>query len=170
MPTVVLACGNPSRGDDALGPNLLQRVLDLGEGAGGPARLVTDFQLQIEHALDLVGCDLVLFVDASASGAAPFAFQPVMADVAPTYTTHALSPGAVLQVYRAIYRAPPPPSFILAVRGYEFSLGERLSCEAENNLDKAEEMVRKLLNKRDVKSWRLESKELAGNHGSEIAS
>jgi Ni,Fe-hydrogenase maturation factor len=50
---VVLGCGNPSRGDDALGPALLDRVeewLRL-----HPDRRVValgDFQLQVEHTLD----------------------------------------------------------------------------------------------------------------------
>ncbi len=50
-PILVLGYGNPSRGDDALGPLLLdfiQQHLDTSQ-----FEIVTDFQLQIEHALDL---------------------------------------------------------------------------------------------------------------------
>ena len=50
MSVVVFAVGNPSRGDDALGP-LLMAGLEQQDWPG--VQLVSDFQLQIEHALDL---------------------------------------------------------------------------------------------------------------------
>jgi hydrogenase maturation protease len=67
---LVLAVGNPSRGDDALGPALLERLRDAGVDAAGDVELLTDFQLQIEHALDLQGRQAVLFVDAARPGVA----------------------------------------------------------------------------------------------------
>jgi hypothetical protein len=53
-PLLVLAVGNPSRGDDALGPALLDALAALAaQGADrlGDIELLSDFQLQIEHAL-----------------------------------------------------------------------------------------------------------------------
>ncbi len=46
---------NPSRGDDALGIGtlLLERRHESGADAAGDFKLLTDFQLQVEHALDL---------------------------------------------------------------------------------------------------------------------
>ena len=73
-PVVVFAVGNRSRGDDALGPLLLERlaaVLDA-EGRGSRFELIDDFQLQIEHALDLAGRRLALFIDAGTGTPAPF--------------------------------------------------------------------------------------------------
>ena len=49
---VVFAAGNDVRGDDALGPLLLARIEGL---AMATVRCVFDFQLQVEHALDLDG-------------------------------------------------------------------------------------------------------------------
>ena len=60
LPVVVFAVGNPSRGDDALGPLLAERI----EAAFPDIVVISDFQLQIEHALDLVGAELILFIDA----------------------------------------------------------------------------------------------------------
>jgi len=62
VPVVVFACGNPSRGDDALGPLLLDQLqiwLDE-EGLADGFELISDFQWQIEHALDLV-CQCAAF-------------------------------------------------------------------------------------------------------------
>ncbi len=70
---VVFAVGNRSRGDDAIGPLLLER-LDAwlaGDGRGADFELIDDFQLQIEHALDLAGRRLALFIDAGDGHAAP---------------------------------------------------------------------------------------------------
>ncbi len=58
---VVLAVGNDARGDDALGPLLLDR---LAASAWPGVRTVLDFQFQVEHALDLEGAAGAVFVDA----------------------------------------------------------------------------------------------------------
>ena len=146
-PVLVFAWGNPSRGDDALGPALLEMLASCqrqGELAG--VELLTDFQLQVEHALDLQGRERVLFVDASVSAQAPCELHPLQAERDTSYTTHALSPGAVLAVYAQICDVPPPPAFLLSIRGYEFELGQPLSAKARANLRDACEQACEFLN------------------------
>ena len=137
-PLLVLAIGNPSRGDDALGPLFLERVsVALAtEIASGAIELVTDFQLQIEHALDLEGRRRVVFVDASVRATPPFEFSRLSAERDGSSSTHAMSPGAVLETYRGI-AGEPPESWVLAIRGERFELGEPLSDPAEAHLDAA---------------------------------
>lgn len=139
-PLLVLAIGNPSRGDDALGPLFLDRIeAELGgEIAAGRVELVTDFQLQIEHALDLRERRLVVFVDASVRAEAPFTFTRIEAEPRRDASawTHAMSPAAVLDTYRAVV-GEPPESWVLAIRGERFELGEGLSPAAAQNLDAA---------------------------------
>jgi hydrogenase maturation protease len=138
-PDLVFGYGNPSRGDDALGPMFLDRVraATLGDAAAGGRELLTDFQLQPEHALDLRGRRRVLFVDASATCAEPFELRRLApAPQAPVFS-HAYEPGALLAVYQRIERAPAPPAWTLAIRGYAFELGAPLSAKAEANLDAA---------------------------------
>ena len=152
---LILAVGNPSRGDDALGPLFLERLAALREQRddGNAVELLTDFQLQIEHAVDLENRALALFVDASMSCPPPFQFtrlQP-MRDI--SYTSHALSPAAVLHVYRQINHTSPPPAFQLAIRGEHFELGESLSATAEAHLAAALTFASRLLTKQDVESW-----------------
>jgi hydrogenase maturation protease len=134
----VLAYGNPSRGDDALGP-LLIRDLEVRQAAGELEQvdLLTDFQLQIEHTLDLQGRALVVFVDAVASGAEPFSFDSLLPESDVGYTTHAMTPGELLRVYQQVTQESAPQARMLAIRGYDFDLGSPLSTAAGRNLAKA---------------------------------
>lgn len=133
MPILVIGIGNPSRGDDALGPLAVERLraLDL-----PGVELLTDFQLQVEYALDLQGRAEVIFVDAAASGPAPYAFAPVTAAADASVSSHALSPAALLHACQQL-DVPPPPAYVLAIRGDAFELGEDLSAAAAANLEAA---------------------------------
>jgi hydrogenase maturation protease len=103
--------------------------------------LLTDFQLQIEHATDLQHRQRVVFIDASLTASPPYEFQPVLPAQDLSYTTHAMSPAAVLSVYQQIYRQPPPSAYMLSIRGYTFELGEPLSSRAGSNLQTAFKFV-----------------------------
>jgi hydrogenase maturation protease len=144
---LIFGYGNPSRGDDALGPELIRLLED--EQPRRPswagATLLTDFQLQPEHALDLDGRDAVVFVDAAASGPEPYALTRLAAGRDPSYTSHALSPAAVLHVREAILARPVVPAYLLAIRGYGFELGDPMSESALANLDAAVRAVSELL-------------------------
>lgn len=137
-PLLILACGNPSRGDDALGPLLIER-LEERQRAGALTRvdLLTDFQLQVEHALDLQGREQVVFVDAAAQGTEPFSLTSVQPEPAAGYSTHAVAPGSVLRVLEQITPDRAPLARLLAIRGYSFELGDPPSDAAIANLAQA---------------------------------
>lgn len=140
-PILIIGIGNPSRGDDALGPLLIERL----EALQTPdVELLTDFQLQVEFALDLQGRQQVIFVDASLTAAAPFTCTPAVAAEDHSYSSHALSPAAVLHAYRQLIGAPPP-AWILAIRGVAFELGAGLSAEAAANQEAAYAWLRNRL-------------------------
>ena len=130
-PTLIFGWGNPSRGDDALGPLFIEHAeaLELGE-----VDCLTDFQLQVEHALDLQGRQRVLFVDASVDAAAPFTLTPLSPRKDASFTSHAMSPESVLQVFRDLQDEDPPPCWLLAIRGESFELGAAMTPAAETNL------------------------------------
>jgi len=153
-PVLIFTYGNPSRGDDALGPamfDLLERhkekSCDLKD-----VDLLTDFQLQIEHAIDLEQRRGILFIDASVSSSSPFALQKLQAEQDDSYTTHAMSPASVLSVYRKINQKEPPPSYLLSIRGYEFGLGQEMTRQAQENLQQAFQFINKLV-ATDVEDW-----------------
>ena len=133
-PVLVFGWGNPSRGDDALGPLFVERVeaLDL-----PGVECLTDFQLQVEHALDLHGRRLVLFVDASVDAAAPFEVSQVVPARDESFTSHAMSPRSVLQVYCDLEDEEPPPTWQLAIRAERVELGDGLSPAAAEGLEAA---------------------------------
>lgn len=129
-PRLVLAIGNPSRGDDALGPALVARLEDR---VGEDVELLTDFQLQVEHGLDLAGRTEVIFVDAAESGPEPFVFLDLYPAAEASFSSHALSPAALLDSARRLFGAVPPAR-LLAIRGHAFELGAPLSVQADKNL------------------------------------
>ncbi len=137
-PLLVLGIGNPSRGDDALGPLFVERASDAlaPEIASGALELLADFQLQIEHALDLEGRRRVVFVDASVRAAPPFELSRIVARRDGSCSTHAMSPAALLETYRGVV-GEPPESWVLAIRGERFELGDPLSEHAQAHLDAA---------------------------------
>jgi hydrogenase maturation protease len=154
-PIVVFAVGNPSRGDDAIGPELcarLEKWLEI-EGLAGQFELIEDFQLQIEHALDLQDRQLALFIDAGANTPAPFTFQRTAPATGIAHTTHELPPEAVLQVYLQTEAAEPPPAFVLCVSGEEFELGEPLSAAAESHLEAAFDLLMQLCRQPVLAEW-----------------
>jgi hydrogenase maturation protease len=133
-PLLVLAVGNPSRGDDALGPALAERLEAL---APPGVEVLVDFQLQVEHCLDLCGRRLVVFVDAGAGTPAPYELREPRATGRLAHTSHALDPEAVLAAYRRVLVSEPPPALVLCVRGESFELGAPLSATAVAHLDSA---------------------------------
>lgn len=141
-PILIFGWGNPSRGDDALGPLFVERIAALGLPN---VECLTDFQLQVEHALDLVGRQRVLFVDASLAAAAPFTVNPLQPARDASFSTHAITPEAVMQVYADLQDEPPPPCTLLALRGEHFELGAGLSPAAAAHLEAALAWVRNWL-------------------------
>lgn len=145
-PVIVFCIGNPSRGDDALGPYVHGQLENWLKSAGLDAtvELIEDFQLQIEHALDLAGRQLAIFVDAGAETPAPLVFRPLAASTVVSHSTHALPPESVLQVARQT-GIELPPAYVLCVRGESFALGEPLSPAANVHAAAALALLQRLL-------------------------
>ena len=146
---LVFAYGNPSRGDDALGPAMFDLLRDK---LPDDVELLTDFQLQIEHAMDLVQRSAVIFIDASLSAEPPFQFYPLAAARDHSYTSHAMSPTSLLDAYQKVNKRQAPPAFMLEIRGYKFELGQPMSEQAEINMTQAVSFMRDLLDK-DIADW-----------------
>jgi len=151
---VLIGYGNPSRGDDALGPALLACAqVWLAEHPAVDVRLVEDFQLQVEHGLDVAESDLALFIDADVLGPAPFSLRRVFAARDSTYSTHELSPEAVLHVAQQVTGRAAPPAWLFGVRGVKFVLGETLSAAAAGHLEAAWVELQQLLADPRPEAW-----------------
>lgn len=135
-PLLVFGWGNRSRGDDALGPLCVEQL----RGAlsfRDDIEFLDDYQLMVEHALDLGGRERVLLIDASLGCAPPFETLQLRPAADGSLSSHALSPQALLQVYRELHDEDPPPCTLLALRGMRFELGEPPSAAALAHLDAA---------------------------------
>jgi hydrogenase maturation protease len=166
-PVLLFAVGNESRGDDALGVLLLRELgawlttnkklfsglpLDLQSG-GDMFELLEDFQLQVEHAIDMKDRRLVLFIDAGMDTITPFSFyraQPINTSV---LYSHSIAPETLLKVYTQFYCEAPPDVFILCIRGESFELGEGLSEHAADQLATAIKFSKRLLQAPEVDAW-----------------
>lgn len=142
---LIIAYGNPGRQDDGLGPALAER-LDALSLAG--VEIDSDYQLTVEHALDISRVDIVIFVDATQEDIEPYYFKPLYFDVADAdlgFSTHRISPQAVLKLSDELFQSTAR-AYVLGIRGYEFSqIAEGLSSSAIENLNKTEAFIKPLL-------------------------
>jgi len=151
QPILIFGYGNPGCGDDAVGPDLIDRIeaMQLQD-----VECITDMQLQVEHVIDMEDRKLVLFVDADASCADPVHLSEIAAEKDGSYTSHAMSPHALLQAYQQVYGCDAPPCFLLRIRGYHFELGDAYSSQASANLEIAIALTQQLCRTADIAQWR----------------
>lgn len=134
---LVLGYGNPGRQDDGLGPAAALHLATL----RWPHLVAFDtYQLNIEDAMDVAAHEIVWFVDAAKTGAQPFAVRELAPASTIEFTSHILSPEALLAITRDFY-GKTPQAFMLAIRGYEFEFIEALTPGAMNNLKAALTML-----------------------------
>ena len=151
---VVLACGNEARGDDALGPAFVAQAEAMHPPPGIALAFVADFQLQPEHALDLAGKDLALFVDADVDVPQGGRFRELAPAASPALTTHGMSPAAVLDAWRRAFGTAPPPAFELALHAERFELGAPMSTSARAGLRTGLAVFAKLCARATLPAWR----------------
>ncbi len=129
----VYGYGNPGRQDDGLGPAIIDRLEK--ENVEGVA-LDSNYQLNIEDAVDISQSGAVIFIDASVSGKEPFEFYEIEPSGEIAFTTHSISPESVMAICEDLYNAKIP-AYVLAIRGYSWNFNESMTPEAEENLDRA---------------------------------
>mgnify|MGYP003412199035 FL=1 len=151
--TLIFGWGNPSRGDDALGPLFIERLEALASQhpEWGALEFLCDFQLQVEHALDLRGRQRVLFVDAGLPAGAPFSVENIGPARDASFTSHAMTPQAVLHAWTLLECQAPPAALLLRIRGEQFELGLEMSAAAQENLAAALAWVESWLNGDDMR-------------------
>ena len=132
----LIGYGNPGRCDDGLGPAFAARI----EARGLPGLDVfTDYQLTVDHALQIASADEVVFVDALMKVDAPFRFGALEPAMSHDLSSHSLSPASVLALAATLFDARPK-AFVLGISGVEFGeVREGLSGTAEENLRQAED-------------------------------
>lgn len=147
--TLLLACGNTLRGDDAVGWQIGCAV----EQDPSHANLTVVFTQQLlpEHAEAIAAADIVVFVDCSAVTPAgtvsTIEIQP--AQSLPRILTHHLGPASLLRLTLDLYGKTPARALLVTVGGQSFALTEQLSHPVAAAIPAALEAVRRALSGAD---------------------
>lgn len=137
MQILVYGYGNPGRQDDGLGIALTQR-LEVWAAEKGLTGIEFDnnYQLNIEDAAAIAEKDLVIFADASQENIDDFCVSQVDGSATVSFTTHAASPGYIVQLCKELFQKDPTV-LLLHIKGYEWAFQDGISEHAAKNLDKA---------------------------------
>lgn len=135
---LIIGYGNPGRQDDGLGVRFAERIETWAAAAGlHHITCRTDIQLNVEHALALKECDVVLFADAASESATPpFRLRRLTPAATTAFSTHALNPETVLAWAAELYDARPEAR-LLTIRGHSWGLIAALSPPAAASLEAA---------------------------------
>jgi hydrogenase maturation protease len=132
--TLLIAIGNSARSDDGLGWSFLEQLKKQGTFKG---KTSVCYQLQIEDAEMISNYSRVVFVDACEEDISDgFAWEETIALNDFTFTTHALTPSAVLFLANDLYQKYPE-AYTLKIKGLDWALKIGMSGVARENLAKA---------------------------------
>jgi len=140
---LLIGFGNPGRQDDGLGTSVVERIE---KKKLQDIDVEVAYQLNVEHAYDLIEYERVIFIDAGQKTPEPFEFYPVTMEAnSISFSTHSVSPQTILYLAKELFKKEIE-AHVLVIRGYEFDeIREGLTPMAEENAQKTEEFLTKLL-------------------------
>jgi hydrogenase maturation protease len=142
---LVYGYGNPGREDDGLGIELVKKLETWSKQTGLKGiEFDSNYQLNIEDAETISGKDVVIFADASTEEIDDFIMTEVTGESEATFTTHAASPGYILQLCSDLF-GKCPRVYLLHIKGYQWEFHEKISEKAEHNLNNAYEFMKNYL-------------------------
>lgn len=138
---LVIGVGNPLRGDDGLGREVIQRLAPI--LAGEDVQLVACHQLAPELAEAVSQADRVAFIDARLEGQpGELSCQPLEPQPGQSVAfSHHLDPPALLAWTQALF-GTCPQAVLFSVVGDSFGYGEGLSVPVVNTLPELLRRVR----------------------------
>lgn len=145
MKILLYGYGNPGRQDDGLGNAFIDRIQKWIETEKLEGfELDSNYQLNIEDAEAIADKDLAVFIDASVEAIDDFCISKVTESSKITYTSHAASPGYIVDLCKQIYQTAPP-TYLLHIKGSEWAFKEGLTEKGIANLEKAIDYMKPLL-------------------------
>jgi hydrogenase maturation protease len=145
MQILIYGYGNPGRQDDGLGIALSQRLEPwVAENQITGVEFDNNYQLNIEDVVAIAQKDLVIFADASEEDIEDFCLSRVDGSNKASFTTHAASPGYIVQLCKELFQKEPLV-FLLHIKGYEWAFQEGLSERAQENLEQTVEYMKTIL-------------------------
>jgi hydrogenase maturation protease len=144
---LVLACGNPLRGDDAVALHIAKALVT---GFCDEDTLVySQHQWLPEMAETISEVAMVIFVDASIEiPAGEVAIQHLTSGqpvAGPQVMTHEMNPLTLLAMSRELYGKVPDEAFLVSVGGASFELSNQLSESARHAVPVALDHVKAIL-------------------------
>ncbi len=144
---LILAWGNPGRGDDAAG----LAIADSLEGRTDSNVEIRCFhQLGPELSEDVAAADHVIFIDAHEQPTWPdLVVQPVDAAAEYTPDSHSSGPEELLALAKVLYHRQPKGTLV-ATRAFDTTFGAPLTARAQDLVAEARQAVLALLAKQDA--------------------
>lgn len=148
MEVLIYGYGNPGRNDDGLG---VLAALEIEKWINSNnienARVETNYQLNIEDADEILGNDIVVFVDATINeDVINYRLSEVQPEGKTEFTMHAVSPGFILSLSQTL-SDKTPKVFLLEIKGYDWEFIEKTSLKAKENLKKAISFLKEIIEK-----------------------
>ena len=97
------------------------------------------------HVTDLEGCGAALFIDASVEVDEGYRLERIGPSRDGNFSTHAISPQALLNVFEQTMKPPAPDAWLLHVAAREFELGAEPGNDARQAIEQAHGFLRQLL-------------------------
>ena len=159
-PALLLACGNPLRGDDGLGDWLAAQAKE--QFVGMQLEVLASRQFTPEMAEPISTADTVIFLDCSAtSKPGKISLHPVEATTRPArLMTHHMSPESLLWMSQELYGRVPRVAYMITVGGESFKMEERLSDAVRSSAPAVLTIVGDIVHSARAQHWNLPGSEL----------
>lgn len=142
---LIYGYGNPGRQDDGLGNAFVEQMEQWVKDQGLDGFFFdSNYQLNIEDAAEVADKDLVIFADASTEEIENYMLTPVNASTKVAFTTHAASPGYIVDLCKQLYNRTPA-TYLMHIKGYEWAFREGICDKALANMEMALEHIKPLL-------------------------
>ncbi len=139
---LIYGIGNMGRHDDGLGIyfiDLIEEFLNsINDDKFSNIELKSHYQLNIEDAYEISLHDIILFIDAKKAQptnpkSESFEISKIQSQNSLSFSTHSLSMESVLSLCEELYQVKPLV-YLLSITGYQWSIHDQLTQEANNNL------------------------------------
>ena len=144
---LILACGNPLRGDDGVGPHLAEWAEEHFRD-NNEIRVLARHQFTPELAAEISSAESVLFLDSSINSepgrVSLIAIGPLTSHQP---ATHHLSASQLLALARSLYGAYPAHAMLISIGAASIELGTALSAPVQSALPRAQGLLVKAVEK-----------------------
>lgn len=158
-PALILACGNPLRGDDGLGGWMAAQVQE--KFTSSQVEVVASHQFTPELAEPISTADTVIFLDCSAKEEAGKVSLQVMApaEKLPRLISHHMHPASLLRLSQELYGRVPRLAYLITVGGKSFKIGAQLSDAVSDAAPEVLSLVEEIVQGANTLRWNLPGSE-----------